>query len=742
MAHVTRRDFLKWASLSGLGAVAFAACGVPEDALKVQSPVRLPEDLANGFDNWYATTCPQCAAGEGIIVRVVEGRAKKVEGNSDFPVNIGKTSVRCQAAVQEIYHPDRITGPRTQTGGAATSVTWDAALTELQNRLTTNKAAAANVLLITSPLGGQLGAVVSQFARTYGLQHLALEPVDRSVEREAAKRVFGQDVFPFFDVAHAHTVVSFGADFLGTWMSPVMYGRQYGEFRQGAGRTARGTLIQVESRFSMTAANADEWLPVKPGAEGVLALSIAQAIVAANKGDAAGRALLQRVPDLASYAPAQTAAVTGIKAERVNEIAMQMADRGPTVVIAGGNAGAHTNGLFNVMAAYLLNVLLGSVGREGGVLLNPASPLASIPATMAGATGRQWQDAVAKLNAGQTKLVMVYDADPVHDLAGLDFGTALGKAEYVAAFSSFPNDTTLQANVVLPVRHGLESWGSTVSNPGPGYQTVGFQQPVVQPLPGFDSAYSFGDAVLKVASGIGVAMSFESMAKAVEATARELFQRGGGSVQAPDFPTFWVNVLRRGGWWDTNARGQVQVQPAVTLPAKADAQFQGAAGEYPFHLVPFESAAMGAGRGAHLPWLQAAPDPVTTMVWTTWVELSPKAARDAGIKEGDVLTVATPKGSIDAVAYVNPASRDDVIALPLGQGHKENTRYATNRGSNTAALIAPALDTETGALAWGATRAKLTKTGRRIRMSKFEGFVPAIQIEGAPIIQTTKPEAH
>ena len=113
---LTRRQFLTLAGGSAAGAILFQACGVPEDELLVQAPVEMPEDLVTGRDNWYATLCRQCGTSEGIVVRVMEGRAKKVEGNVDYPINRGAHSARCEGGLQALYHPDRIRGPMVRSG--------------------------------------------------------------------------------------------------------------------------------------------------------------------------------------------------------------------------------------------------------------------------------------------------------------------------------------------------------------------------------------------------------------------------------------------------------------------------------------------------------------------------------------------------------------------------------------------------------------------------------------------------
>ncbi|MBM3946834.1 MAG: 4Fe-4S ferredoxin, partial [SAR202 cluster bacterium] len=292
--ELTRRQLLKLTGL-GLGGVLYTACTYDLREVIVESPTQIPEDLVAGLDTWYATLCRECAAGEGIIVRVMEGRAKMVQGNPLYPINTGKHSARCEAALQALYHPDRLSGPlrRTDARGRQefSPTTWSLGIEELGSILEKHQGTPGSTVIVTDPLRGTTADLVQRFAAAYGARHLAYEPVENTVLYATVKRLYGQDQLPHFDIANAGYVVSFGADFLSTWLNPVGYMRQYGQFRQGTGRK-RGKLVQVESRFSMTAANADEWIPVKPGAEGALALSIAYVMIKDGKGDRAAASAL------------------------------------------------------------------------------------------------------------------------------------------------------------------------------------------------------------------------------------------------------------------------------------------------------------------------------------------------------------------------------------------------------------------------------------------------------------------
>ena len=746
--QLSRREFLKLAGVSAAGAALFTSCSIPEKELMVESPARIPEDVLAGDESWYASVCRQCPAGCGIIVRVMEGRAKKIEGNPDYPVNRGKLCARGIAGVQALYHPDRIQSPMRRTGargsGQWQQITWDDALNDVVGRMKQLRGAAANtVVLAHEPLRGPMSLLVDRFVRTYGGERLAYEPMDQAALRAALKTAFGEDVVPEFDIQNSAYVMSFGADFLETWLSPVRYTRHYGEFRQGAGRK-RGTLVHVEPRFSLEAANADDWVPVRPGTEGVLALSIAYVLMSDGSADARAAASMTAgagARALASFSPERVESVVGVPAARIQKLARDFATHQPSIAIGGGSAAAHTNGYMNMLAVYSLNYLVGNVGKRGGVLLNPTSPLKDAPATSGATPFSAWQKLAERLRTGQPRpvnLLLVHGANPLYGLpSAVNAADALGKAQYIVSFSSFMDETTGQADLILPDHTYLESWGGDVPEPGPGYQVVGLQQPVVNAL---YNTRAFGDVLLTMAEEIGPdmakALPWRNVREMLRASVQELHQARRGSVNTVEFEAFWNQALQQGGWWDANATSKAApTAPALSQPL-ALPQYAGAAPEYPYHLVIFPSLSMTDGRGAHLPWLQAMPDPISSVVWRTWVEINSKVAKQKGLIEGDIVRVEAPNGkSFEAPLYPHPGVSPEVIGVPAGQGHSSYTHYATDRGANPLSIIAPMVDAETGGLAWGATRVRITATGRRAPIPKFEGgAVEARQLPGEPLI--------
>lgn len=743
----TRRDFLKLMATSTVGAVLFTGCQVSPREFERQSPVRIPEDLVSGVDNFYATVCRQCSAGCGVLVRLVEGRAKKIEGNPDYPINRGKHCARGEASLQALYHPDRILGPLRRTGDRGTGrfepIDWDTALDDLIGRLRQLQAAGqgGTLLAITEPLRGHRGLILDRFVSAFGGDRLVFEPLDQTPLRTAVQRVFGQDRLPEFEIERAQYLLSFGADFLGTWLSPVRYGRKYGEFRQG--RPNRGTFVQVEPRFSMTAASADRWVPIRPGTEGVLALSLAHVIISEGLGDSTAAAAMTRgvgATALDAFRPDRAAQVTGVPADEIRALAVDFASKRPSLAIGGGPAAAHTNGLQNLVAVFALNFLVGSVGTPGGIRFNPGAPVSGLPSAEAGQPLSTWQGVVERMRTGQPRplnMVLVHNANPVHGLPrAVGFGEALARVPYIVSFSSFVDETTAMADLVLPDHVFLEDWGDDVPDPAPGFQVVGLQQPVVRP---FGDTRSFMDVILTVAEELGGdvrnALPWNTFRDALRDGARQLQALGRGSVQALDFEEFWTRLLQQGGWWDERAVAQVTAPAPPALPSELPLPtFAGPDQEFPFHLIVFPSNSWGGGELAHLPWLQALPDPTTTVVWQSWLEINPRAADQMGIRTGDIVAVESPVGTVEVPAYVHPATPPDVVAIPAGQGHTAFTGYARERGVNPLDIVAPLVDDATGALAWAATRVRLRKTDRQMRLPRFEGVVPPLQPPDAELV--------
>ena len=744
--NISRRNFLKLASFSTLGAVA---CNFFDEREFVsQSPVQLPEDLVTGRDNWYATLSRQGPETEGIVVRVMEGRAKKVQGNPVYPTNLGGHSIRSEAALQTLYHPDRITGPLVRQGPRGTGryapISWDEALDLLRGHLQA-QSDRSRVLTVTDPLRGSMAHLVGSFTDSFGARHMAFQPMEDAAYDLVMRDVMGQEIMPTFDIKNANHVLSFGADFLGAWKAPVHFSKGYGEFRQGLGRRQRGTLVQVDSRFSLTAANADTWVPINPGMEGLLALSIAQVIVSEGLVPQERINRLtggQGAAALNDYAPNIIAQRLGIPPlhdlpphEVIRDLARGFAHSGSrSIAIGGCSASAHTNGAFNLSAIFALNFLVGSVGAEGGVLFNPPAPVPELAKSVSAASTGDWHRTVADIDNGRTGVVLFRGVNPVNDLPQeVGLRQRLNRDDiFVASFSSFIDETAEMADLILPERTPLEDWGDDVPSPGPGFEVIGMQQPVVNPLPGMNPM-GFADILLQLSREMGISgsspLDMPTYHHLLQDQARKIQHLNRGSVQDANFNSFWNSLLQQGGWWDRDATADSSpAMPNLSeIASRAkDPVITGPVGGNTFNLIPFQTVSLTDGSGANLPWLQSSSDPLTTVAWTTWVEISTLVADVIGLREGDFVRVEGANGnSFVAQVYHHPAVPPNVIGIPVGQGHTASLRYSKGRGENPIHLLGLPLEEQTQSLAWAGTRVRIVPTGETSPIPKFEGIVPA-----------------
>ena len=706
-----RRDFLK-ASAIGAGVSLLEGCREPERFL-VQVPVR--PGVLQGESVWSATTCGQCSAGCGIQVRVVDGNAKKVEGSPLHPVSRGGVCALGHSLLQEIYNPDRLLAPHRRVGvrgeGRFEATSWEEALAEAVEAI---GGVGEGLAFVGSDRSGLTGAVLRRFAAAVGAPPPAfLEAPELEVERQAARIALGVDDVPYFDIGRSDYVLSIGAPIVDRWRSPVHYTGALADMRRGR-RGRRGTLVQAEARMSLTAANADEWLPVRPGTEGVFARALAGVLL--SDGSVAGAAR-DRYATLFPDEPTSVedaAALCDIGPERIERVARELFAADSRVVVAGGSSAAHTNGVFNVVAALGLNLLLDNLGRPGGVFAPVRFDLGETVAPPQGGetSMAELADRLRGESGPPVEVLFVADADPLHKLpASWGLGEAMADVGTIIVLSSFTDDTTLHADLVLPLNTELERFNAVEPATSVGVRVVGLSQPVVAPL---GEAHHPADVLLALAAALGEPVasslpwpSFEALVRArIEEEQARL--PGGAGVEAA---AYYFDALARGAIYEDGPPATPPPGPTEAAPPLADSRFEGDAEGFPLQLQPFESVKMADGRGANRPWLQELPDPMSTVMWSSWAELSPGDAERLGVVDGDRLRLESPTGSVEVPAVVDPAVRPGLIGMPLGQGHREYGRYARARGANPLDLVGRLQVDLASAPAWAATRVRVERIG-------------------------------
>ena len=692
--QISRRDFLKLAGLGAATTAVLTGCGPASRIVVREQYIRMPEYTFNGQSTYFATTCRECPAGCGLVVRTYQGRAIKTEGNPLNPVNLGKTCARGQATLQGLYNPDRVTDPLDQGRGGALSankVTWEAAAGIVTDAITGGGAA---FLMGMAPdhlydLAADLGLETVRYSALGAFEA-------RATLVQAAETMLGQKGLPFFDIGNADFVLSFGANFLETWLSPVAYTRGYAALRKGD-RGRRGLFAQVEPRLSQTAAKADEWLPARPGTEGLVALAIGR-IVAEARGLA--------LPPAFAGVDVQAAAVAAdVTLETLQRVASYFAAADRPLAIPGGAALAHSNGSQTAAAVFALNALVGNFGQPGGVFISPLAP--GVDEYHRPANMQEMADFVAKMNSGEIKTLFIHGVNPAFELPkALGFAEALAKVPQVISFATFPDETALMADYIFPDHHSLESWGYQRIATGSTRSALAGAQPVVVP---FYNTMSTVDLLL-AASG----SAFADEVAFIQSKVAPLMADKNANFNAADINTFFAYFQQFGGWW-RNTEGLAAPSggaQAVTVEAP---EFEG---EGEFYLLPYMSPVLGEA-GANKPWLQEAPDPMTTVMWNSWLEINPETAHELGLENDDVVRVVSEFGAVEASVYRYPAIRPDTLALAFGQGHTAYGRYAEGRGANPTDVLGLKYN-EAGDLAFAATRVRIEKTGEKRVLSRLE----------------------
>ena len=686
-----RRRFLQVAGVAGAG----LAAGCSNDTGDHLLPYLVPsDDLIPGIPTFYASTCRECPAGCGILVKAREGRAIKVEGNPEHPVNRGRLCARGQAALQGLYDPDRIQRPYSRTARGMEPISWDQAITEIADALGASAAAGPDrVALVTGaesgPLDGLYDRFVAAFRSTRRLRYeaFAYEPL-----REANRLAFGVASVPRFDFAAARYILSFGADFLETWVSPVEYARGFAEshgFRDG--RMAR--FVAVEPRRGLTGFSADEWVAPKPGTEGLLALAIAASIVRQGRGRASGGEADRLRGFLSRFDARSAAEATGVAEAVIDRLAREFTDAQPSLAVAGGVALQHRAATQTAVAVNLLNAVAGNVGRT--VVFPAASAWEKV------SHYRDMTALIAAMGAGTVDVAFIHGANPAFTLPkAAGFAAAFAKVNLKVAFASHLDETAMLADLILPDHTALEQWGEV--EPAAGVR--GAVQPSLTPV--FETRQT-ADVLLAIAQKAG-----RTIAPAGVDGARDLV-RGGRNEH--DFD----RVLQHGGEFAAPAARPVRLGGDFARLTYQVPAFDGPADG--LVLVAYPSATLYDGRGANKGWLQELPDVAAKITWQTWVEIHPETAARLGVVDGDVVRVTSPHGAVEAPAKVYPGVRRDVVAMPIGQGHTAYGRYARGRGANVLDLLAGDATDPAGALAFCSTRVTLAKTGHRMPLATTEG---------------------
>jgi MoCo/4Fe-4S cofactor protein with predicted Tat translocation signal len=629
MGKTPRRDFLKALGF-GVGAVTLAACQKVPVHKSIPYLIK-PEEITPGVANYYSSTYD----GSAILVKTREGRPIKVEGNPNDLLSKGGLSAQAQASVLDLYDNGRVQDPQ-QNGGPTGWAQVDAFV---KNELAAIAASGKTISIVTSTVHSpSTQAVINDFIAKYPTaKHVSYDAVSYTGIIKANQNSFGKAVLPHYNFDKADIIVSFAADFLGTWISGEEFTRQYVSNRNNKSLEAKkmSRHIQFESGMSLTGTNADVRIAIKPSEEGVALVNLYNAL--------SGTSL-----------PGSRKLTTANADKAILLVAAELkAAKGKALVICGSNDVA-TQVLVNA-----INSLLGSYGTTID-LDNPSRQYAGNDGAIV--------DFITQAKNGTVGAALFLDANPAYDYHSADaVKEALKKVRLKVSFSDHADETAALCNIIAPNHHYLESWGDDSSVEG--YYTV--MQPTINPVYNTRQA----EQSLLVWSDNAVKDYYTYVRNN---WSNNLLAKGGLSGQAG-----WETLLQTGFVlaapvaagsytfnYDLNAVAQTILNQSAKLAgAKVELQV-------------YQNTAMRDGKRANNPWLQELPDPVSKVTWDNFAAMSPSDIIKLGLDEFEVVKVEANGYTVELPVLSQPGQAPGTVSIAVGYGRTAAGLVGNNVGKN------------------------------------------------------------
>lgn len=694
MSSLRRREFLKIMGLAGT--VASSGCS-SEKTRRLIPYLVPPRDVIPGQAAWFATTCTECPAGCGLLARNRDGRVVKLEGNPAHPVNLGALCPRGQAGIQGLYDPDRPRGPkRMDRRGGTRFLSWEEGegLLEAWMRGLPERERPKKVVLLTGLLSGSLKRLLERMEEEGILEHLMYEPLSYEPLRWASKGVLGKGIIPLYRLQEADFVVSFGADFLGSWISPVEYAMQFAAFRSKA---PRGLFVYLGPRLSQTAANADIWIPLKPRAQRFAALLLLKLV--AERGGLEGLERERKEPleaFLGGFQREWLLSRAQVNGEEMEFLASRFSSSRAPLVLASGLLQLDPCAQHTAEIAHLLSTL--KPGSSKAMDTGASWALEKV------ASSSEIQELATRIKDGEIKLLLLHQANPLYHMPSqfqLQEATST-KGLKLASLTPWLDESSSLAELILPTSTSLESWGDVEPRAG----LRGMVQPVMGTL--WDTK-PLGEFLLSLERRIlgEKAPGENSFYELLRKTWREI------QIQldpSQDFDPWWVNIVGRGGIWDLEGPRTETSHLPSWIP---QGSWEETSSWDELELVVYPTIQFLDGRGANRPWLQELPDPITQITWGSWVEVEEGLAFSLGIQRGDVVRLVSSRGTLELPAYPTRGVAPGTLAIPMGQGHWAFGRYASLGEPNPALLL------DHGAM--GDKNVHLERTGKSVPLANTDG---------------------
>lgn len=632
-----RRDFLKLMGF-GIAAATLAACEAP--VRKAIPYLNKPIDVDPSVPNYYASTYVNGGDAVSVVVKTREGRPIKVEGNRFSTITKGGTNAQVEASVLSLYDKERLTGPMKE-GAEADWETIDREITSQLDKIA-NQAMGAQIRIVSKTvLSPTTKRAVGEFIAKYpNTEHVTYDPVSAYGITEGNRRSFGESMIPSYDFSKAKTIVSVGADFLGTWISPIEFAKQYAQTRKiNEHHREMSRHFHFESNLSLTGSNADYRTPIKPSQVGPVVAAMYNAVAAKAGQPGVSGANAGDVAHLAAAA---------------NEL---WANRGQSLVVCGSNDPA---------VQVLVNGINTMLGNYGSTID------ANAPVHYRQGDDMAMANLAKDLNVGRISAVIFFNCNPLYDSAeAAALTAAISKASLTVSTSDRMDETAAAVKYVAPDHHYLEQWNDAELRAG----YLSLTQPTISPL--FKTRQA-PESFLKWA---GQTVEYFTYLKN---NWMETYFPMQSDVSS--FQVFWDKALYDGVVdFGGTSKEFTYDYAAATTAATSIAQNYKTEGAG-LQLALYQKVGMGDGSQANNPWLQEMSDPITKATWDNYLTISMAHANELGItmKEGVTQVVSLTVGdtTVEVPALIQPGQAEGTVGLAIGYGRSKAGKVADNLGVN------------------------------------------------------------
>jgi molybdopterin-containing oxidoreductase family iron-sulfur binding subunit len=668
----SRRNFLKFCGFSFATAAIATSCQNP---INTAIPyLNRPEEVTPGMANHYASTYFDGQDYNGILVKVRDGRPIKIEGNDLSSISKGATSARVQGSVLSLYDD----GARFKTpfiGGKES--TWNMVDAEVTAKLAASATSGKTIALVTSTIiSPSTLSVIEEFKTKYPTaKHITYDAVSASALLQANALTFGSQTIPDYYFDKADVIVSFEADFLGTWLMPVEFTRRFAASRRlNAEKRNISQLTVFESGMSLTGANADYRFPIKPSQQASVILSLYNEIAKSTGG--------------ATYsAPASAVDVSKLAAKLLGA-------KGKSIVVCG----------INDTAVQVVVNAINQMLQNYGSTIDFASAL-----NIRKGIDEDMTALVKEMNEGKTGAVIFYNVNPVYNYSDPKLlQEGLQKVELSVSMATTMDETAAVCKVVAPDHHFLESWNDAEPKKG----IFSLQQPTMRNIYWTRQGQ---ESLLKWAGNVTLFSAY----------LKQNWQQNFAAKQS-EFTTaeFWNATLQKGVFELASA----STQPAFASQALAESAAKAAAtASAETELAFYETIALGNGQHTNNPWMMEMPDPISKVCWDNFAAISPKMAEKLGVVTGDMLKLAD---GLELVAFVQPGQAEGTVSIAYGYGRTKAGKVADGIGVN----VFPFMKMDGSNRKTSMATASITKTGTKYELASTQSHY---SMEGRAIVRET-----